>query len=82
MKIKLTFLIILISLIAIGQEDSIKAKSFSVPEYDDKGKLICLIKGDTGDIFGKEALINGAIVEIRNEKNPLLFKDAKVQVPS
>jgi LPS export ABC transporter protein LptC len=79
MKTKITFLLLLIfSAILIAQDsEKIKAKSFSVPEYDEKGKLSCVIKGDTGEIYGKEALITGAVVEIKNDKNPLVLTTNK-----
>ncbi|MCM8537460.1 MAG: LPS export ABC transporter periplasmic protein LptC [Lentisphaeraceae bacterium] len=57
-----------------AQEDSIKAKGFKVPEYDEKGKLSSIISGEHGTIFGKEAKIKGVLVEIFNTDSPLKLK--------
>lgn len=55
-------------------KESIKAKKFSIPEYDKEGKLSCIIRGDKGEIFGKEALISGVLVEIHHKDSPLMLR--------
>ena len=73
MKTKLsiaTFFIFV--LLTSGQNsETMKAYSFTFPEFNDKRKLTSIIKGKTGKIYGKEAHIEGALVKIVNEKNPL-----------
>lgn len=71
MKLKyLLFALITLSLTA-QEKETIQTKKFSVPEYDDKGKLNCVINGDQGKIFGKEAHITGVFVEIHHKDSPL-----------
>ena len=78
MKLKLLILMILSCCITSAQEkETIKAKKFSVPEYDKNGNLSCVINGDKGQIFGKEALISGVLVEIHHKDSPLLLTSSK-----
>ncbi|MCM8525253.1 MAG: LPS export ABC transporter periplasmic protein LptC [Lentisphaeraceae bacterium] len=77
---KLSILILIISLFSVlnaQEKDTIKAKQFSVPEYDKNGKLSCVIHGDKGQIFGKEALISGVLVEIHHKDSPLMLTTPK-----
>ena len=78
MKLKLIILALLTSCSLNAQEkETIQAKKFSVPEYDKNGKLNCIIHGDKGQIFGKEALITGVLVEIRHKDSPLFLTTDK-----
>ena len=79
MKLKLIILTVLLQCLSLSAQDkeSIKAKKFSVPEYDEAGKLNCVIHGDDGQIFGKEALISGVLVEIHHKGSPLLLTTDK-----
>jgi len=74
MKLKVSILLILSLLYLAAQEsNNIKTKGFSVPEYDDKGKLSSVIKGKTGTIVGKEALIQGVTVDLYTKDKPLIL---------
>ena len=78
MKLKLLILSFLAcSFMTAQDKETIKAKQFSVPEYDKNGKLNCVIYGDKGQIFGKEALISGVLVEIHHKDSPLLLTTTK-----
>ena len=72
MNLKFFLILFIFSLSAFAQQqEAIKAKKFSVPEYNKEGKLNCVIHGDDGQIFGKEALITGVYVEIHSKDSPL-----------
>lgn len=78
MKLKISLLsIFFCCAISAQDKDSIKAKKFSIPEYDKEGKLSCVIRGDSGQIFGREALISKVLVEIHHKDSPLMLKSPK-----
>ena len=54
-----------------AQDNSIKAQGFKKAEYNDDGKLNCIISGKHGATFGKEARIEGVQVPIYNQSSPL-----------
>ena len=57
--------------------DSIKAKGFSVPEYDKKGKISSVVKGQKATIYGKEAIIEGVTVDMHNKDSLLVLTTPK-----
>jgi LPS export ABC transporter protein LptC len=75
---KLLYFFIFIFIVqAHSQDDSIKAKGFKKAEYDKNGKISCIITGDRGTFFGKEAKIEQVIVEIYNKSSPLKLTSPK-----
>ena len=58
----------------IHAEDRIKSKGFSVPEYDDKGKLSSLVRGKKAIILDREAILEDVIVNLYNKDSVLVLK--------
>ncbi len=71
--LKTVFIFLTLISISLCAEDkeSIKSYKFTVPEYNDKGKLNFVVNGDQGTITGKEANITGVFVQIFHKESPL-----------
>ncbi len=67
---KIFCILLTVSLLA-QEKESIKSYKFTVPEYNDKGKLNFVVNGDQGTILGKEANITGVFVQIFHKESPL-----------
>ena len=73
----LSLLFCLCSLSMAQSKSAIKAGGFSIPEYNEKGELSCVVKGDHGVIYGKETRLEGVTVEMYQNNSPLILKTPK-----
>ncbi|NQZ60028.1 MAG: LPS export ABC transporter periplasmic protein LptC [Lentisphaeraceae bacterium] len=74
LKATLFALSLMTAFISIHAEDQIKSKGFSVPEYDEKGKLSSLVKGKKAIILDREAILEDVVVDLYNKDSVLVLK--------